>query len=244
MPNIVDINAEARDLCDANTTSYPAATLLRRINAALEKVVGWIITADGTWQFDDSNFTTNPIGTGTLQEGIASYTFSNDFLEIEMVKVKDLNGIYILLTPFDESELGMSAEEYFNNQTGMPTHYDKVGKTIKLYPTPSAASCTLIAGLKTHFKRTADLFLETVPGTPDNVSKEPGFASTYHYILSYMAAIPYCMKYKKDRVALYEGIVGDIGVTPTGMKRDIINFYSMRERDKTKRMTFAQRQFE
>ena len=56
MATIADIQQEARDLCDADTTSYPAATLLRRNNKDYETVVGWLINADGVWEFDDSNY--------------------------------------------------------------------------------------------------------------------------------------------------------------------------------------------
>ena len=55
--NIANINTEIRDLTDSNSTSLTDATLLRRVNTAYETVISWIITADGTWQFDDTNFT-------------------------------------------------------------------------------------------------------------------------------------------------------------------------------------------
>jgi hypothetical protein len=238
MPTIVDINQEARDLCDADTTSYPAATLLRRINQAYEQVVGWLINADGSWQFDDSNNTNLPIGTQTLVASQNAYTFNDKFLQILEVQIKDVNGNWQIIEPIDQKEFSDSTplDEAFKT-AGMPQYYDKVSDdTIKLYPAPSAANCTLASGLKIKYKRTASLFLETVPGTPDDVDKEPGFSSPYHYILSYMAAIPYCMSYKKDRVALYEKRVMD-------MKKELIEIYSQREKDVRKIMTFKQRSY-
>jgi hypothetical protein len=235
MPTIVDINQEARDLCDADTTSYPAATLLRRINQAYEQVVGWLINADGSWQFDDSNNTNLPIGTQTLVASQNAYTFNDKFLQILEVQIKDVNGNWQIIEPIDQKEFSDSTplDEAFKT-AGMPQYYDKVSDdTIKLYPAPSAANCTLASGLKIKFKRTAAIFTSAEVSTG---TKVPGFASTYHYILSYMAAIPYCMSYKKDRVALYEKIVMD-------MKKELIELYSQREKDVRKIMTFKQRSY-
>lgn len=238
MSTISDINAEARSLCDADTTSYPAPTLLRRINLAYETVIGWLLNADGTWQFDDENFTTNPVGTTDLISAQTSYSFADKFLDLLEVDILGTDGIYHRITPFDPSEVGMSFEEYFNittssTPTGFPQYYDKVGNTIKLDKSPTAANVTLVAGIKVKFKRTADLFTSAQVTTG---TKEPGFASPWHYILSYMAAIPYCQSYKKDRVSGYEGTVRQ-------MRDDLLRFYGRREKDKRKVMTLSRIKF-
>jgi len=233
---IADINSEARLLTDTDTTSYTAANLLRRINAAYEQVVSWIINADGTWQFDDTNYSDHPRGTGTLVEGQEDYAFSSEYLQVESIEILDASSPakYIRIKQLDHQNLGgLSPEEYFglesngNPKKGWPQAYDINGDTIRLYPAPAAANVTLAAGLRIWFKRTADLF------TSDQVTtgtKEPGFASPYHIILAYMAAIPYCMAYKKDRIALYEKKVMDL-------KNEIIKHYSHRDRDSRKVMT-------
>ena len=234
---ISDLNAEVRSLCDADTTSYTAADLLRRVNTAYETVISWIITADGTWQFDDTNFTDHPRGTGTLVEGQEDYSFSSEYLDIEAIEILNNSSpaTYVRIRPLDHADLGnVSPEEHFgltaagNPATGFPRRYDKNGDTIRLYPAPAAASgVTLASGIRVWFKRTADLFTaaQVTTGT-----KEPGFASPFHTILAYMAAIPFCMSYKKDRVALYKN---EIEI----MKRDLIVFYGHREFDKRKVMT-------
>jgi hypothetical protein len=231
MPTISDLNAEARSLCDADTTSYPAAALLRRINEAYEQVVGWLINADGTWQFDDTNNTDLPIGTQTLVAGQSAYTFNDKFLQLLEVQIKDDEGNFRIIQPIDQREYSDESplEEDFETN-GFPQYYDKVSDdTIKLYPAPATADCTLTNGLKIKFKRTAAIFTsdEVTTGT-----KVPGFASPYHYILSYMAALPYCMSYKKDRVALYEKRVGEL-------KAELIKLYSAREKDKRKGFSMA-----
>jgi len=223
--NKLGICQEIDDLCDSDTNNYPVAAKTRRVNTALETLIAEIINADGTWQWDDTNHTTLPIGTGNLTAGQSSYSFADEFLDIEMVKIMDSDGTYQLIKPLDPKELGnVSLEQVYGTDTGFPIYYDKQGDTIKLYPAPAAANVTLTAGIKVHFKRTASLF------TAADTTKEPGIASPYHILLCYMAALPYVMAYKKDRVPLYEKKIVE-------MKADMIKFYSRREKDKRKVMT-------
>ena len=229
---ISDINSEARLLCDADTTSYIAADLLRRVNIAYEQVVGYLLTADGTWQWDDTNYTDLPIGTQTLVSGQSAYTFNDKFLQLLEVQIMGKDGKYRIIQPIDQREYSDEAplEEDFTTD-GEPIYYDKVSDdTIKLYPAPdNGISVTLASGLKIKFKRTADLFTTAQVNTG---TKVPGFASPYHVILSYMAAIPYCLTYKKDRVVLYEKRVMDL-------KKELVELYSNREKDKRKVITMA-----
>lgn len=223
---IADLNQEIRDLCDADTTSYTAATLLRRVNNALETLVGKIINSDGNWQYDDTNYTDLPVGTGNLVSGQSSYSFSSEYLDILEVMILTTGGIYQRITPFDPSELGQSFDEWVGSATGtppdgFPQYYDKVGDSIRLDRSPTATHATLTNGFKVRFKRTADLFTSAQVTTG---TKVPGIASPYHQLIAYMAAIPYCMTYKKDRVALYEKKVDE-------MTRDMLEFYTRRAKD-------------
>lgn len=229
---ISDLNQEVRDLCDADSTSYTAATLLRRVNSALETLIGKIINADGKWQYDDTNYTDLPVGTGNLVSGQSSYSFASEYLDILEVMILTTGGIYQRITPFDPSELGQSFDEWVGSSTGtppngFPQYYDKLGDSIRLDRSPTAAYATLTNGLKVRFSRTADLFTaaQVTTGT-----KVPGIASPYHQLIAYMAAIPYCMSYKKDRVALYEKKVDD-------MTKDMIAFYTRRAKDERPTMT-------
>ena len=240
--NIADINAEARSLCDADTTSYIAADLLRRVNSALEELVSEIINADGTWQYDDTNWTDHPVGLGTLVEAQEDYSFSSEYLQIEAIEILDANSpaTYRRIKPLDKDELGgLSTEEYFgvtsagNPQIGQVLYFDQVGDTIRLYPAPTSTTTTLTNGLKIYFKRTADLFTSAQVTTG---TKEPGLPSTHHVLLAYMAAIPYCMSYKKDRVAWLEKKV-------MNMKKTLIEHYAHRERAKRKIITMKEENY-
>ena len=228
MANIADINAECRLLCDADTTSYPAAALLRRINESYERRVGQIIGADGLWQFDDSNYTDRSIATTTLVAAQRDYSFNSTQLEIEKVEVKDSGGNWQSLSPIDKSQYGEPLEELYKND-GLPEKYDKEGNSILLYPAAATASVTLVAGLKIYFKRSADLFTaaQVTTGT-----KTPGFASFFHMILAYDAAIPFCMAYRKDRVAY-------LVVEAKRLEIEMIKHYSRREADRRKALGMA-----
>ena len=229
---ISDLNSEVRSLCDADSTSYIAADLLRRVNNALETLVGKIINSDGHWQYDDSNYSDLPVGTGNLVSGQSSYSFSSEYLDILEVMILTTGGIYQRITPFDPSEMNQSWDEWVGSATGtipngFPQYYDKVGDSIRFDRSPTATHATLTNGLKVRFKRTADLFTSAQVTTG---TKVPGIASPYHQLIAYMAAIPYCMSYKKDRVALYEKNVDE-------MTKDMIDFYTRREKDDRPVMT-------
>lgn len=227
---------EVWKLCDANITSYPLNDVVRRTNAGLEELIALILNIDGTWQWDDTNQTTLPRGKGTLVEGQEAYSFSAEYLQIEAVEILDTNSVYRRIEPLDHSELGgQSPQEYFgmtsgNPNTGFPTHFDQVGDTIILYPAPTSTSVTLANGIRVWFKRTADLF------TVSDTTQEPGIPSTHHIMLAYMAAIPYCMAYKQNRVALYEKKVDE-------MKKTLLAHYGNREKSKRKVATMKQISF-
>ncbi len=216
-------------LCDSDDTSYPRLDKTSRVNNSAEQVVGWVINADGTAQFDDTNYTNFPIGTYTMVASQGKYSFNDKFLQMMNVQVKNANGDWVMLNPIDQSERDGVLEEDFETP-GMPEYYDKLSDdTIKLYPAPSAAYTTVTLGLRIYFKRTFSLF--TAVSTTAADATDPGFASPYHIILAYMSSIPYCMTYKKDRVGLYEKKVMDL-------KAELINHYSQREKDKRKQITF------
>mgnify|MGYP003394104133 CR=1 FL=1 len=235
------ICSEIDRLCDTSDTSYSRLAKTARVNDALEEVVGKLITADGLWQWDDTNQTDLPRGTGNLVEGRQSYSFTSEYLTIREIDILTLSaGVYRRIEPIDPDMLGgFSPEEYFgvtsgNPTTGFPQWYDKEGDSIRLWPAPTATACTLTAGIRVWFQRTAVLFTPVSTTAADTT--EPGFPSPYHVVLAYMAAIPYCMSYKPNRVALYQSKVDKIlGVD--GRSGDLIRFYTKRDKDDRKIMT-------
>ena len=220
---------EVDRLCDTSDTNYSRLAKTSRINTSQDEVVSWIITADGTFEFDDKNQTDLPRATFTLQEGVAKYNFATEFLRILELEIKDANGVYRRIKPLDPDQLGdMSWDEYFGTTSGSPNkgfpeYYDPNADGLVLGPAPTSTAVTLAAGGRVTFQRKPVAFTATSATTTD--STEPGFASPFHVVLAYMAALPYCMTYKKDRVALYAQKVADL-------RTEIIQFYSRRNRDK------------
>lgn len=213
-------------MCDADSTSYSAADLLRRVNSAYEEIVGKIIVADGVWQFDDTNFSSLPIGTTDLVNNQQDYSFDSTQLMVERVQVKDNAGTWHLLYPLDETQIPVALDEY-QKTAGLPIEYTVRGSSMFLYPPPATGSVTLTAGLKVFYQRTADVFTSAQVTTG---TKVPGFASPYHMLICYKAALPYCMSYKKDRVGLYEKKAMDL-------EKDMLAYYSRRTKYVRPRLT-------
>ncbi len=227
------ISQEVDRLCDTTDSTYPRIDKTARVNIANEEVATWIITADGTFQYDDDNNSTLPRFLGTLTDGQAQYSFATKLLDISSIEIlnKATGGFY-KLRPIDPSILGdLGWDEYFGSTSGFPLYYDKMADGIRLGPAPSANQITMTNGLRVTAQRTASLFTVTT-GTSDDTTT-PGFASPFHAILAYMAAIPYCMAYKPARVGAYTQKVAD-------MKRDLLEFYSNREKDVRKQITSKQ----
>lgn len=223
-------------LCDTADTDYPRLDKTSRVNESMERLVGDIIIADGTFQYDDTNYTTLPRGKGTLVEGQEAYSFSSEYLQIESVEILSKDGFtYRRIENIDNVDLGgRSPQEYFGTESdgspkkGEVSCYDILGDSVILYLAPTSTNHTLTNGLRIWFKRKPQAF--TAVSTTATDSTEPGLPSSYHVILAYMAAIPYCMAKHKDRVALYQREV-DL------MKIAILKYYGLRERDRRKIMT-------
>lgn len=226
MSTILDINTFTRYICDADSTSYADSDLLITTNLAYERVVGWILDSDGRWQFDDTNYTTFPRGFQDLVDGQFDYSFNESLLRIEEVHVLDSDGKPQKLRPRDKSDLSIPWTEFYDTN-GMPEVYDKDGDSIILGPAPTSGDTTLSGGLRVHFRRTAQIFTssEVTTGT-----KSPGFASPWHLILSYMAAIPYCTKFKQTVVSAYELKIRE-------MKKELEAHYGRRDEDEPAQIT-------
>lgn len=217
---IADIVAEARLICDTDTTNYQAADMLRRVNAAYEEIVGKLIAVDKNWNFGDSNYSSLPTGTQNLVADQQDYTFDTTLLTLLRVEIKDANGIWQQLSPIDEFAITGAIPEY-QKTSGLPLEYAKRENILRLFPAPASSKVTTTSGLKVYFQRTADVFTS---GQVSTGTKTPGFASPYHVVLAYKAALPFCMSYKPDRVT---GIMRKIAE----LEADMLRFYGSRDRD-------------
>lgn len=178
-------------LIGTDTTSYPLEQKARNINNAYDKVMSLILRSDAKWEFDDNNFDTLPIGTTNLVNGQVDYEISDsDFLEVVRVEIIQQNGDFLYGVPMTYEDLRGVAMTEWQKTNGQPMYYDKVGNSIMLYPTPNFDYAN---GLKVYFKRNPSYF------TAADTTKQPGFARTFHKILSYYAAIDYCIANALDK---------------------------------------------
>ena len=241
---IADINSTARRLADADTTSWTAANLLIDINSAYEEIAGKLITltAGGDWHFGDSNFTSLPTGLFTLVNSQEAYQLTGNgstgintttpLLNVLGVSVKDNSGKWNVLKPIALWELleqGVDPAEFFSTD-GMPQYYEKREDFLILYPAPdNAVKVTLTSGLKVFFQRTASLFTS---GEVSTGTKQPGFASPFHRLLAYKAALVQCSLYKPERVPM---LLREI----EKLEKDMESFYAKKDVDVDKRITTA-----
>jgi hypothetical protein len=178
-----EITADIDFLCGSTSASYPLADKTRNVNIAYNDVARLIWDSAGGWQYDDSNATTLPIATTTLVHGQKDYALPSTLQRLERVEVLDSSGDYQKLTQIDWHDLSLATTEY-QSDNGLPNSYDLVGSSVMLYPSPSSASVTVASGLKVYFSREVTEFTTGSTGSP-------GFAKSFHRILSYAAAIDF-----------------------------------------------------
>lgn len=184
---ITDIINKIYLLTNTNSTSLSSANALLLVNNAYERVASVIMKSDGRWQWDDNNNTSDfPIATTNIISGQADYTLTVDHLEMLRVELASSGGTFTLLKPFDQADKETSLTQ-LGNETGTPTHYDKLGASIILYPKPNY---NYTAGLKIYFQRGPSLFTsaEVTTGT-----KKPGFSSLYHDLIPLWASYDYAV---------------------------------------------------
>jgi hypothetical protein len=201
-------------LSGTDTNSYTLKQVTRSVNGWLRLVQSWILGADGRFQYDDSNYTDLPIATTDLVSGQDNYSFDSTWLEIIKVEAAQDSTVstWNVLKPFDVNDVNNYSE--FQDVAGVPAFYDVVGSSVILKP---ASNFNATAGLKFYFKRKASEFVST------DTTKEPGFASPYHRILSLGAAYDYCMA---NSVRNPVGLRNEIEV----LKQELLKHYSRRDK--------------
>jgi hypothetical protein len=182
--NISNIKSDVHFICGSTSATYPDVDMIRNINIAYQETARLIWTSAGGWQFDDSNATDLPIAKTTLVHNQQDYSLPTTAQRIEAVVVKDIHGDWHRLEPFDIHDITIAPEEYLS-EAGLPLYYDLMGRSLMLYPKPSSAYCTLSSGMGIYLSRDMTEFAVTA------ATAVPGFATPFHRILSYAAAIDF-----------------------------------------------------
>lgn len=206
------------------------------INLALDDYFTIALTASGTWQLDDSNYSTSyPIITTNLVNGTRDYAFTADstgalILDIYRVMVADQNGIFSEITPIDQQS-DQDVTSFFDgrNQTGIPSRYDKTANGIFLDPIPSY---NYTNGLKVFINREASYFSST------DTTRKPGIPGLHHRYLALKPALDYARRNGRANVALIEAEVLKMsGDTSRNIMGTIGEYFAFRQKDVRKRMT-------
>lgn len=215
--NITQIKQQVYFDTGSTSATYPDADMIRNINNAYQDVSRLIWTSAGGWQFDDSNSTTLPIARATMVHNQQDYSLPATTQRVEEVVVKDSNGDWSKLKPFDIHDTEIAPEEYMET-AGLPQYYDLIGRSIMLYPKPSSAYCTMASGLGVYISRDVTEFAVTA-GT----GSVPGFATPFHKILSYAAAIDFVQDNNEKQILIQ---------LKDRLEKNMIEFYSKRSVEK------------
>ena len=197
--HIANINTLARFLSNTTSANFSDANLLMLVNKYYEEVTGRILAETSIdWPYGDFNYTAFPTFTITMTAGTQSYdlrdwgtTDETAPLVILGAEVLDDDGDWHVLKRISLlKDVHPTAQAEYAETDGLPYEYELRDNLIVLYPAPAAADVTVTNGLKLFFLRTADRYTsaEVTTGT-----KEPGFPSPWHDILSYGMAYDYAI---------------------------------------------------
>lgn len=204
-------------LSSSETTAYPFADFVRNINNSSKKVNSWIWRNTGEWEFDDSNYDNLPIATRDLVDDRSDYALPLDVEKVDRCEIKLISGELRKLTLFDKGQTDYSLSEFAGTK-GEPLFYDLIGNSLMLYPAPDLTKVTEDEGLQLYFSRNIDEFSES------DTTKEPGFSSNFHEILSLDAAIVWCNIHDQSKL-------NTLSNEREIMKNDLEEFYGKRNRE-------------
>lgn len=216
----------ARDYVGASSTDFPVNKIVRYANIAVDMCTGWILEADDRFEWDDPNHPDQPVITLDLESGKRDYTVwkdENDYeiLKLRKVLIKDRNGNYKPLDPIDATDTSSYTEG--PTRTGEPSGYDKMGVQVLLDAVPDYSQAD---GFKAYVQRSAQKF------TPSDTTKEPGFASAFHYIVPLICGFLYAReKGLAVKADLKNDLYGEGDEMQGGAKGKLQLYYSTRSAD-------------
>jgi len=189
-----------------NTKRMQAFTSL--LNSALNKVNNLIMQCDGRWQYDSTNYTDLPIGTTDLVNNQQDYALSTSHLKLLRVEVLARDGKWNKSDVIDMNEIDETGLVDYLDTPAIPRYYDVSNNSLFLYPKPQTEFVNTDVGgggLKVFYQRAPSYFLTS------DTTKQPGFASTFHRLVSRWACYDYALnrqlkiaKTLRDEITLLE----------------------------------------
>lgn len=205
------------------------AKFARNCNGGLNRFTSLAMKYDTRWQFHDANYKTHPEAYTTMTAGQSDYGLSDLHLQLRHCYVKNQDGIKVPLRPVDEYDAiktGVAIDDYYTTD-GMPQYYDKTGRSIKLFPAPSATETTLTAGLYVTYTSAPSYFAYT------DTTKVAGVPLIFQEYPALYASWKEADGSNKQELKL----------EVLEMEQDIIDFYSMRDRDDKPRMKARKKRY-
>jgi hypothetical protein len=229
-----DIQTKVYQLTKTNATSYPNTSssagipsMLVDLNIASSHVNALIATADGRWEWDDSNYTDFPTATTALVANQQDYSLSVAHLSIERIEVLPSGGKYFYkLFPraFEDPMWGANVTGIDTVTVGTPIKYDVSGESVFLYPIPNYSQA---ASLKIYYKRAGYTFTSTDLSTG---TLQPGWASIFHDLLAYLVAYDYA-------VINLPALAAGYWATIQRKEAALLSFYGTRNKDDGPRLS-------
>lgn len=199
----------------SGTSDFPDATLVAEANNALERIVALINSADGRWQFDDTNNTDLPIATTDLVQNQQDYSLATSHLEITRVEVEDSSGHWQKLQPIDQTDIYNQSLTDYLKTAGTPSYYDKIGNSVFLYPKPNYSQS---ASLKLYFERGPNYF------TTADTTKTPGFNTLFHDLIPYWIAYNFAVANGKQNAQQLFALIQE-------KENSLAEYYALRAHD-------------
>lgn len=196
------------------------------LNEGYSRYTELALKSDGRWAFDDSTYTEYAIGTTNLVANQQDYTFEASFIAILSVEIKDAEGNWITLREVDEREysnMQYSMSEEFKTPS-TPYAFNRTANSIFLLPAPNYS---ITGGLKVKFQRPPNYF------TYDDTTQVPGFTETHHPYLANFACMKYAFSRQMPNGPYFKSEVDKAELI------EIPAFYTVREKDRAKRMLAA-----
>ncbi len=189
-------------------------------NMAIDDYTAIAIQVSGKWKFDDSNHSDFPEMTTDIVLGQRDYTFITDengnmILDIYKVYYKDGDAYKLLATHDSDTETEASTFTNGQNDSGVPSKYDKTANSIRLDVLPSA---NVTDGLKVSINREAEYF------TFSDNTKKAGFPGVHHKYFYLKPALDYA---RRNTLTSYPRIEGEV----MKAEREIKEYFDRRAKD-------------
>jgi len=218
---------QTRTLTRTDSTLWSTAKVVASTNNYLDEVAGYLIGADATFQWDDTNHSKLPIGTTNLVANQSDYSFltdeqGNSIITLTRIDILDPSGTYRQLELIDQTDIPFWGLDQALATPNLPTYYDKIADNIiRLYPKPATS---VTAGLKFYFQRTPSYFVAT------DTTKSPGVSPLLHRGFVISAAYDCALT------------LGLPNITALANEREkerqkMVNYFSVRNNDDEKKMS-------